>query len=244
MSQKGEVGMKPRKQFTFYYSYLDALRELPDGQREQAYDALMDMAFYGIQRELPETAQRVAMKLVIPNLVASRRKALAAQGKSDSVKSTGRSKKEKEIEKENEIENEIKTETETEKEAESEGEGEGKGPAQEPGLEGASVSGCLQRDFEAFWEEYPVKLGKDAAWSLWLEIKPELKTMMQSVAAWRQSTRWTKEGGRYIPNAAKFLEEGYVNQSPPKPQRAVPTGASGELSDGELEAMRRMMEHA
>lgn len=216
-----------RKQFTFYASFFEAVSELPDGEREAVYDAVCAFALKGERRELPGIAQRVAMKLIMPNLVASRAKALAAQGKSGDLNNNGKNKKKKEKENKKENENEIETEAKT----------EGQGDSPEAGAEGAR----LEREFDCFWREYPVKLGRESALQLWLEQRPNLEEMLSSLRRWMASPTWTENGGRYIPQARRFLSDGYCQQSPPEPQRRVCYGASGEMGEAEREAIRRLM---
>lgn len=219
-----------RKQFTFYASFFEAIQELPDGQREQVYDAVCAFALKGERRELSDIAQRVAMKLILPNLISSRAKALAAQRKTEDLKPSGMNKKENE--------KEIEIEKEIEKEIEAEGEDEGRKAA-------AFERACLQKDFDVFWEAYPVKLDRQGAWFAWLEHKPQADAVMQALERWKISPVWQNEGGRFIPQARKFITQGYTAQLPPKPTAktgALPMGASGELGEEEREAIRRMME--
>ena len=215
-----------RKQFTFYASFFEAIQELPDGQREQVYDAVCAFALKGESRELSNITQRVAMKLILPNLISSRARALAAQRKTEDLKTSGMNKKENEIEKEIEIE------------IEAEGEGESREAA-------AFERACLQKDFDIFWEAYPVKLDRQGAWLAWLEQKPQADAVMQALERWKLSTIWQNEGGRFIPQAKKFLTQGYAAQLPPKPAAksgALPMGATGEMGEAEREAIRRAMQ--
>lgn len=215
-----------RKQFTFYASFFEAVSELPDGEREAVYDAVCAFALKGERRDLPGIAQRVAMKLIMPNLIASRTKALAAQGKSGDLNANGKNKKKekKENKKENEIEAEVKIE------------GKGNGPDA-----GAQERARLEREFDCFWREYPVKLGRESALQLWLEQRPNLEDALAALGRWRVSPTWTSDGGRYIPQARRFLSDGYCQQSPPEPERRIPCGASGEMGEAEREAIRRAM---
>lgn len=217
-----------RKQFTFYASFFEAISELPDGEREAVYDAVCAFALKGERRDLPGIAQRVAMKLIMPNLVASRAKALAAQGKSGDLNANGKNKKKEEKEIKNKKKNEIETEAETE--------GKGDGPDA-----GADERARLEREFDCFWREYPVKLGRESALQLWLEQRPNLEEMLDSLRRWMASPTWTENGGRYIPQARRFLSDGYCQQSPPEPQRRTYYGASGEMGPEEREAIRRLM---
>ena len=62
--------------------------------------------------------------------------------------------------------------------------------------------------FVAFWEKYPKKVGKKAAWKAWLKISytPELGAkIMAGLQNATESDQWTKDDGRYIPHAATWL---------------------------------------
>ena len=62
--------------------------------------------------------------------------------------------------------------------------------------------------FVVFWNLYPYKVGKKAAWKAWQKVKytPELGAkIMASLEAWKASPQWTKDDGRYIPHAATWL---------------------------------------
>ena len=62
--------------------------------------------------------------------------------------------------------------------------------------------------FVAFWEKYPYKVGKKAAWKAWQKVKytPELGAkIMTALEAWKQSPQWTKDAGRYIPHPATWI---------------------------------------
>ena len=99
--------------------------------------------------------------------------------------------------------------------------------------------------FTAFWEAYPSKIDRESAWSAWKTLNPTVeiaREIMVSLQAWKKSGQWTEDGGRYIPKAAKFLSKGYWHRVPPAPCRKdIPQGASGDLGEAELEAIRRLM---
>ena len=62
--------------------------------------------------------------------------------------------------------------------------------------------------FSSFWERYPRKIGKKAAWRAWGKVKwtPELQaTIMKSLDAAMSSEQWAKDSGRYIPHAATWI---------------------------------------
>ena len=216
-----------RKQFTFYASFFEAIQELPDGQREQVYDAVCAFALRNEKLEVETLPQRIAMKLIMPTLISSRAKSLAAQRKNRSCPSKSKNK----VEDKNE--HELKDEIETEYDS-----GESEGSAQ-----GEFVR--LQKDFDIFWDAYPVKLDRQGAWLAWLEQKPQADAVMQALERWKLSTIWQDDSGRFIPQAKKFLTQGYAAQLPPKPAAksgALPMGATGEMGEAEREAIRRAMQ--
>lgn len=62
---------------------------------------------------------------------------------------------------------------------------------------------------------------------------------MERLKDWKQSEQWSKDGGQYIPYMDNWLGKGIWRQKPKK--MAVPKGASGELGEAELEAIRRIL---
>lgn len=101
------------------------------------------------------------------------------------------------------------------------------------------------RPFTRFWELYPKKIDRDAAWAAWKSLNPSLETasgILSSLEAWKKSGQWTEDGGRFTPDAAKFLTKGYWRANPaPAKKEATPKGASGELGTAELEAIQRAL---
>lgn len=106
------------------------------------------------------------------------------------------------------------------------------------------------QSFSVFWETYPTKYGKkdgrEAAWEAWRKLAPapeQAAKIIANLKAWKVSGEWTDDGDRYIPKAADFLsKESYWGVAPaPSKQYAVPKGASGELGEAELEAIRRVL---
>ena len=76
-----------------------------------------------------------------------------------------------------------------------------------------------------------------------MKPSPEVAAqIMTALEAWKKSGQWTDDGGRFIPGAAKFLGRGYWQTKPPLPsKKEIPRGASGELGEAELEAIRRVL---
>lgn len=62
-------------------------------------------------------------------------------------------------------------------------------------------------DFERFWEAYPNKVGKKAAWRAWEKAKdrPPIEALRSAIARAKQSRQW-QQG--YIPNPATWLNQG------------------------------------
>lgn len=97
--------------------------------------------------------------------------------------------------------------------------------------------------FTAFWEAYPCKIGRSAAWDAWKARSPDAEAanrILAALEAWKRSERWREDGGRYIPRAAKWLAEGY--DATPPVQGRKPAPPQRELDADETAAVRRMME--
>lgn len=62
--------------------------------------------------------------------------------------------------------------------------------------------------FDEFWAAYPKKAGKKDARRVWEKLCPNrdlAKEITKGLLQWRQSAQWCKDGGRYIPYPATFL---------------------------------------
>lgn len=65
--------------------------------------------------------------------------------------------------------------------------------------------------FDAFWRAYPNRVGKDAARTAFDKRKVDddlLALMLSAIAAQSKSEKWTKDGGKFIPNPATWLNQG------------------------------------
>lgn len=74
--------------------------------------------------------------------------------------------------------------------------------------------------FDEFWNIYPRKVGKGAAWKAWQKAKgkPPVVELVQVIEQQKQSEQWQKENGRFIPNPATWLNQGrWADQLPTKP---------------------------
>ncbi len=82
----------------------------------------------------------------------------------------------------------------------------------------------MPADFDAFWQAYPYKTAKKAALKAWRNAKdkPPLADLLAAIAAQRKSQAWTKDGGKFIPHPATWLNQGRWDDKPveaPQPMR-------------------------
>ena len=209
--------MEGRKQFTFYRSFYDAVAGHADADRLAVYEIIIA---YALDRKMPEGLngiQKTAFILAKPVLDSAWEKAKAGviSGQSRRTKreqnaNKGENKKEKEKEIEKENENEIEIEDE-----------------------------CQSASFAVFWDLYPVKVGKEKAMEVWDRLQPDAQAVCDGVKKWKQTKQWAQDQGRFVPRAAKFLEEEHYLHLPAD---HVPMGASGVLGKAELEAIARVMQ--
>lgn len=99
-----------------------------------------------------------------------------------------------------------KTETETKTDTISPN-GENKSPLLSPQGE----------QFDRFWALYPNKTGKKKARESWEKIKPSeelTETILSAVAKQKLWDKWQRDGGRYIPNPATWLNQGRWEDEP------------------------------
>lgn len=77
----------------------------------------------------------------------------------------------------------------------------------------------LPPNFDVFWAACPRKIGKGSAERAWRKIAPDEAMTMQIVKAMteqRTCDQWTKEGGRFIPHPATWLNrKGWLDEPEP-----------------------------
>lgn len=78
--------------------------------------------------------------------------------------------------------------------------------------------------WDRFWEAYPRKTAKQAALRAWRKIRVDdglLALMLSALERQRQSDQWARDGGKFIPHPATWLNgrrwEDEVKAAPPKP---------------------------
>lgn len=193
-----------------FRSYRDAMKVLAVTSKEQAYDyiaAVLDYGLDGIEPELEGAAAGMFL-LTKPNLDVSIKKVEGnaaggskpkVTGKSPSsqeqvtIKSpssqpqvTGKSKQVEEGSRKKEVGSRIKE--------------VGDNPQKPP-------QGAAGADFEAFWQAYPNKTGKQAAEKEWSRLKPDAeltKALLQAVEYQKSWDRWQRG---YIPNPSTWLHQ-------------------------------------
>ena len=67
-------------QFTFYWSFKDAIRELTDTDKLQVYEAITDFAFFGKEPGEMSAFSKLCWKLIRPHLERSRSHGGRSQG--------------------------------------------------------------------------------------------------------------------------------------------------------------------
>ncbi len=204
--------MEERKQFTFYISFERSIRALPEPMRQGMYEAIVGYALFQKEPQGLNEYQQSVFEMCRPNLDTARRRAASGKigGSISERKKISKGEKEKEGEKENEKEIE---------------------------LESKDDYLCAE-GFEKFWDQYPVKIGKEQAFDAWCVLEEDADTVIKGLARWNTSIQWNRQGRRFIPRAAKFLAEQHFLESP---EQEIPKGASGELGQAEVEAIEKVM---
>ena len=249
-----------RKQFTFYSSFYDAIRELPKKQQGEVVMAICAYAMDGEEVEL-KGAAKCCFTLIKPVMdaacvkseTAKKNRAAAIRKKAEHAKDFDQpvTKPQPECdealnEKENKREGELESELESESELKS-----------ELKLESEFDNDCYTRAGEVvdLYRQFcpgliPCELVSaqtNRAISERLREHGDLDIfrrlfrkagssdfLLGKITGWRASLDWLMEER----NFAKVLNGAYDNRPDP---RAVPKGASGELGAAELEAIARVL---
>lgn len=74
-------------------------------------------------------------------------------------------------------------------------------------------------DFLKFWEAYPRKEGKDYAFKCWQRKKgkPSLSEIIAKIELQKKTDQWQDQGGKFIPQPSKYINQGYWNDEIKKP---------------------------
>lgn len=189
-----------RDQFTFYRSYYEALKSLPQKEQVKVYSAICAYALDEKEPSLTGIALSV-FTLIRPTLDSGRRKAANRKNKTKTNAEQNRN----EVEIEVECESECKGEEERKREVEC----EYIPPTSPLGVAEKSDADEQVTDdgFDIFWAAYPVKTGIiERAYREYLHALDSGATLPQLIAAIEQhKPMWAEQGTRYTPSAEKWL---------------------------------------
>jgi hypothetical protein len=76
--------------------------------------------------------------------------------------------------------------------------------------ENKSNNNAIDGRFISFWNAYPSKVGKGAAEKAFKKYKPDdalLSDMLNALSTQKQSEKWQRDNGQYIPNPATWLNQ-------------------------------------
>ena len=86
--------------------------------------------------------------------------------------------------------------------------------------------------FEQFWLVYPKKISKQKAVRAWRKIKgTEIVAILTSVETWNKTEQWRREGGRFIPYPATFLNDRRWEDAVPEALRVLHSEGGGKFDD-------------
>lgn len=204
-----------RGQFTFYRSYYEALKKLPKKDREAVCMAMFAYALDEVEPKLDGVPGAVFM-LIKPTLDAGRNKAASRSGKTKSS--------------EEQTDNKTTTnEEQTFKEKEGEREKE---------REKENECYISLTPFEQFWQAYPRQVGREAAAKAFAKVpKTAYPLILPAIEKQKKSRQWQEDGGKYVPNPAKWLSEARWMDS------VEPAESSGGVSAEDVRRMQKLREN-
>lgn len=83
-------------------------------------------------------------------------------------------------------------------------------------------------DFLAFWQRYPRKAGKGAAFKSWKIHRPPLNACLKAIAWQEKTDQWTRDGGQYIPHPSTWINQERWLDEPPDTERQGNRAADGK----------------
>ena len=104
--------------------------------------------------------------------------------------------------------------------------------------------------FTSFWNAYPehARGDREAAWEAWKKLgltDDKAQQVLEFLDHWKDSQRWTSDGGAFIPAAKNFLapEKSYMRTKPAPAKKKDCDWVPGkrELDADDIEAIQRMM---
>lgn len=109
----------------------------------------------------------------------------------------------------------------------------------EKGMEKGKEEERLWTRFDGFWSDYPRKEAKAEARKAWKKLSPTeaLSMRISQALAWqRESADWLREGGKFIPHPATYLNNRRWEDEPR--ESLIPESASPDLAANYIAAKR------
>jgi hypothetical protein len=95
--------------------------------------------------------------------------------------------------------------------------------------------------FERFWKCYPRKEGKQKARAAFAKVDVDIGTLLAALEQQKKSAQWLKNNGEFIPHASTWLNGKRWEDQMVSHYNNIPKGASGEISDADMEIIRQML---
>lgn len=209
------MAKESRKSFLMYYDYRQHLAILSDEDRGKLLMALLD---YGENKTEPNLngAALMAFSFIAGQMDRDAEKyERTVQKRREAGQKGGRPPKSEDKPNEDEPDPEKTEQSEKQNKAEkANGLNNNQTEAEQP--KEKQTDAQVER-FNEFWKQYPKKVGKAAAQKAWKQVKPDaalFERMMRAVGIAKKSDQWTREGGRFIPNPATWLNQGRWDDEP------------------------------
>ena len=225
-----------RKRTIHFLPFLLGCHPLP-ADKLPILEAIISYALDGTEPTGLTQSQTALFSLIRPNLDASRKKAKSGKSGGSAKQTTSKQEANAKQTESKPLSPDKQTASEKENEKENEVEIEGEKEKKHPALI------CDGKCFTSFFDAYPNKRKRDDAWEKWKALNPDHATVdqiMSAVAAWKKSTQWTEDGGRFIPLAVNVLSDSGYWLTPPA--ASLTAGTPRQLDEDEVAAIHRMLQ--
>ena len=184
-----------------WVSFLEVIDPLNDGERGRLFTAMLEYAKTGTTPEFKGN-ERFIWPMAKQTIDRARAESdrLTVNGSKG-----GRPRKNQQKPNETNKNQEEPTETQKDKEKKNK-EKESKETDLTVGKEKAADAAGAP--FVDFWAAYPRKQARENAWKAWAKLRPDgdlFRTIMLALERQKRTADWIKEGGRYVPLAASWL---------------------------------------
>lgn len=245
--------MKEKQSFIIYYEWEEMLKYMTDSQSAEILRAMFSYAKRG---EIPEFSSPLlnttfcVIKYAIDrdNEKYKQRSAVNSQngkkgGRPKSEKSEKNPTKAKKADNDNDNNNDNDNDNDN---------GNDKNNilsiSSTPAVQDRATTGAYTEDFLKFWDEYPRKTGKGAAFRVWLRMRPSKKERadISSALKWqKQSVQWNNGGyGKFIPLPATYLNQRRWEDEPETNNNSDITNPQKYINDEEdLETLNFLKEY-